>query len=320
MRRVPRPPDSRQVDARRTSGAWPRSSATSAPSATAAPRAKGRPPSPRSSGRPSRRPRTKAAKKNGDKAIEPGAVIRIPDPTDNRRPSAPRRPSSSRRVPKLAGGALPPGPRRLAHVAERTAISPRPQSIGCGGTCSPAASSTRSRRCTRPTPRRTPRRCRALAAAFARPSYDVKFVLRALCNTKAYQRTSRPLPDNADDDQLLSHMPVKVIGAPRAARFAGRGHRLHGAAGPGSEPAEEGQGSPGRCRWCRFFDTREYDDDATEFAYGVPQVLKLMNTARPTAPTRSGASCAGRRRRPAAGGRRPVRRALGRRPRATRWN
>ena len=28
----------------------------------------------------------------------------------------------------------------------------------------------------------------------------------------------------------------------------------------------------------RFFDTREYDDDATEFAFGVPQMLKLMNT------------------------------------------
>jgi hypothetical protein len=28
----------------------------------------------------------------------------------------------------------------------------------------------------------------------------------------------------------------------------------------------------------RFFDTREYDDDPTDFPFGVPQVLKLMNT------------------------------------------
>src|SRR5262249_30772141 len=28
----------------------------------------------------------------------------------------------------------------------------------------------------------------------------------------------------------------------------------------------------------RFLDTREYDDEATEFSYGIPQLLKLMNT------------------------------------------
>src|SRR5205823_10444340 len=28
----------------------------------------------------------------------------------------------------------------------------------------------------------------------------------------------------------------------------------------------------------RFFDTRAYDDDATEFSYGIPQLLRLMNS------------------------------------------
>src|SRR5207302_1498276 len=28
----------------------------------------------------------------------------------------------------------------------------------------------------------------------------------------------------------------------------------------------------------RFLDTREYDDDPTEFSYGIPQLLRLMNS------------------------------------------
>src|SRR5437773_860817 len=28
----------------------------------------------------------------------------------------------------------------------------------------------------------------------------------------------------------------------------------------------------------RFFDTREYDDDATDFSYGIPQMLRVMNS------------------------------------------
>src|SRR5207249_374007 len=52
-----------------------------------------------------------------------------------------------------------------------------------------------------------------LSAEFVQSGYDLKFVLRSLCNTRAYQRTSRPLPENAEDEKLLSHMPVKVIGA-----------------------------------------------------------------------------------------------------------
>jgi hypothetical protein len=35
---------------------------------------------------------------------------------------------------------------------------------------------------------------------------------------------------------------------------------------------------PGPVTLTRFFDTREYDDDLTDFPFGVPQLLKLMNT------------------------------------------
>ena len=53
----------------------------------------------------------------------------------------------------------------------------------------------------------------ALVKGFAANQFDVKFLLRAYCNTQAYNRTSKPTESNADDETRLSHMPVKIIGA-----------------------------------------------------------------------------------------------------------
>jgi hypothetical protein len=122
-----------------------------------------------------------------------------------------------------------------------------------------------------------------LSREFAASGYDVKFLIRALCNTRAYQRTSRPLPGNASHDKLLSRMPVKVLGA-RAlldSLATATGHEA-GSANPefrrGKPGGGNGKGRVGDVGPVRFFDTREYDDDPTEFSSGVPQVLRLMNS------------------------------------------
>src|SRR5262249_4422152 len=50
-----------------------------------------------------------------------------------------------------------------------------------------------------------------LADEFRRSNHDIKHVTRCLCNSQAYQRTSRPLPGNESDSELFSHMAVKVL-------------------------------------------------------------------------------------------------------------
>ena len=42
-----------------------------------------------------------------------------------------------------------------------------------------------------------------LAAEFAESGFDLKHAIRCLCQTKAYQRTSRPVAENKEDEQAL---------------------------------------------------------------------------------------------------------------------
>lgn len=113
-----------------------------------------------------------------------------------------------------------------------------------------------------------------LAQAFVQSGHDQKHLIRAICNTKAYQRTSRPLPGNAGDDKLLSRMAVKVMSAnvllDALATVTAK---------PTKEEPAKGKGKKAvAAPTVRFFDAREYGDDPTEFSYGVPQLLRLMNS------------------------------------------
>ncbi len=50
-----------------------------------------------------------------------------------------------------------------------------------------------------------------LAEEFRSSGHDLKHLLRCICNSQAYQRTSRPLPANAADHKLFSHMVIKPL-------------------------------------------------------------------------------------------------------------
>jgi hypothetical protein len=120
-----------------------------------------------------------------------------------------------------------------------------------------------------------------LADQFAAGSFDLKGLIRALCNSKAYQRTSKPTGNNADTGpELVSRMNVKVLtpeqlfdslvlvlGAPRRAdlprRPMGAANRL--------VPATP------RAAFVNFFKVE--DADPTEYQVGIPQALRLMNSA-----------------------------------------
>lgn len=56
----------------------------------------------------------------------------------------------------------------------------------------------------------------ALAADFIEHRFDVKYLIRTIANSAAYQRSSKPLPDNAADDRfysryLIRRLPAEVI-------------------------------------------------------------------------------------------------------------
>jgi hypothetical protein len=56
----------------------------------------------------------------------------------------------------------------------------------------------------------------ALAKDFVAHRYDVKYLVRTIMNSAAYQRSSAPLPDNISDDRFYSHylirrMPAEVV-------------------------------------------------------------------------------------------------------------
>ena len=53
----------------------------------------------------------------------------------------------------------------------------------------------------------------ALAKDFVQHKFDVKYLIRLLMNSAAYQRSSQPLPDNAGDDRYYSHYLVRRLSA-----------------------------------------------------------------------------------------------------------
>lgn len=118
-----------------------------------------------------------------------------------------------------------------------------------------------------------------LAREFTEAGFDVKFLVKAICTSQAYQRSSRPLQENDKaGPELFSHQTVKVMTADMlydcllqamsdrevAAEAQPKGSRKYGKRG-------------GRQQFIAFFDTNP-DGDATESGHGVPQFLRLMNS------------------------------------------
>jgi hypothetical protein len=123
-----------------------------------------------------------------------------------------------------------------------------------------------------------------LTDEFKASGFDRKHLIRAICNSNAYQRTSKPLKENDQDTQLFSHMTVKVMSAEvlydsLCAALGTTELRTTGG-GPGRGAGAAGRGAPAGPReaFVNFFSTKEDSDDPTEFSLGIPQFLRLMNS------------------------------------------
>ena len=104
-----------------------------------------------------------------------------------------------------------------------------------------------------------------LEKEFKASGFQQKHLIRAICNSETYQRTSRPLKDNAQDREFFSHMQIKLMSPDQMidalAIAAGRA--------PTIGKNREQQNAP--------FVTADADGDPTQFTHGVPQFLLLMN-------------------------------------------
>jgi len=117
----------------------------------------------------------------------------------------------------------------------------------------------------------------ALTEQFKTSGFDLRYLLTAICNSEAYQRTSVPSSSNSEDHTLYSHRTVRamlpeqlydsvvtVLGADKASkRDAG--------------PYKKGGGGSVRDQFVNFFRVVE-EPDVTEYQSGIPQALRMMNS------------------------------------------
>ena len=102
-----------------------------------------------------------------------------------------------------------------------------------------------------------------LTQEFTASGFDRKHLIRCLCNSQAYQRTSRPIAGNAEDSQLYSHAAIKILTPPVLLNSlaAATGRKI------GGEQLHE---------FGRLFGPSR-TDAPTELSYGMAHYLRLLN-------------------------------------------
>lgn len=120
-----------------------------------------------------------------------------------------------------------------------------------------------------------------LSVEFVDSDFDLKHLIRCICNSRTYQRTSRPVAANEMDSELFSHMAVRVI----------RPHVLYDSLSIVLYPpvAKGGQQKSvtvahvnpipevSRDEFVRFFASVADENTGSVVNQGIPQFLRLMN-------------------------------------------
>src|SRR5262249_26088113 len=117
-----------------------------------------------------------------------------------------------------------------------------------------------------------------LARQFIAAGFDARFLMRAICLSETYQRSSRPLEGNRTDQQLYSHALVRVL---LPFQLCDSCDRVW-SAGPTNPPTTvvdataENWLRGHRTGFASFF-AAEPGSRPTEYRAGIPQALRLMN-------------------------------------------
>jgi hypothetical protein len=116
----------------------------------------------------------------------------------------------------------------------------------------------------------------ALAQQFIRSDFDVKYLVRAICNSQAYQRSSTPAGPSAEADIPYAAMTIKPM-TPEQLYDS-----LAAVLGESTDPIK-GQGKKykgpkpsARTAFVDYFRPGE-GADPKDYPAGIPQVLRLMN-------------------------------------------
>jgi hypothetical protein len=116
-----------------------------------------------------------------------------------------------------------------------------------------------------------------LTTQFKTQGFDVKYLVRAMVNSQAYQRSSVPVNSNADDHVYYSHRAVRTLSPEQLydsivtviGQNSARGDR---------ETKQKGVRVTGRDEFLTFF--RVDEADPQEYQAGIPQALRLMNSGQ----------------------------------------
>jgi len=117
-----------------------------------------------------------------------------------------------------------------------------------------------------------------LSAQFTANNFDVKYLVRAICNSQAYQRSSKTKGNNGDaGPELYSRAAIRPLTPGQLwdslQTFVARGNT--------KQAARDKQRGVGNARQ-QFIASYGIEDgfDPTEYQAGIPQVLRLMNAAQ----------------------------------------
>ena len=125
-----------------------------------------------------------------------------------------------------------------------------------------------------------PELLQALAKTFAQSGFDIKHLIRGICLSNAYQRTSKPTKGNEADEALLSHRTVKVMTAEQLFDSIARVIGFDADKEKKEAPAAAGRYGPAgpRQQFVAFYLAGAEVANPTEYEAGIPQALKLMNS------------------------------------------
>jgi len=120
----------------------------------------------------------------------------------------------------------------------------------------------------------------ALAIQFSASNFDLKFLIRSICNSETYQRSSKPNASNKETDiALLARMPIKNMTPEQL--FDSLTTVLGAASNAdkklGKVKAAKNQPKGARAQFVTFF-LPEEGTSALSYETGIPQILRLMNS------------------------------------------
>ncbi|MDY3559209.1 DUF1549 and DUF1553 domain-containing protein [Gemmata sp. JC673] len=111
--------------------------------------------------------------------------------------------------------------------------------------------------------------------------FDLKYLIKAICLSETYQRTSKPTAENKADHTLYSHPAVKVMSPEQLydslAQVTGNNAAVMDKKGAKGQGAQKGVRLGARDQFVNFFLAGADSTSALDYEAGIPQALKLMN-------------------------------------------